>query len=50
MAVAMGMISMGLGESVTVPVADKNYLVDGQQAVKWDTPEALALFASLGGA
>ena len=49
MAVAMGMISMGLGESVTVPVADKNYLVDGQQAVKWDTPEALALFASLGG-
>ena len=49
MAAAMGMISMGLGESVTVPVADKNYLVDGQQAVKWDTPAALALFESLGG-
>jgi LCP family protein required for cell wall assembly len=49
MGMAMGMISMGLGESVTVPVAEKNYLVDGQQAVKWDTPAALALFESIGG-
>ena len=48
MGMAMGMISMGWGESTTVPIADDNYWVDGQQAVKWDTPAALALFESLG--
>ena len=49
MAMAMGMISMGWGESTAVPIADKSYWVNGQQAVKWDTPVALELFDSLGG-
>jgi hypothetical protein len=43
------MISMGWGESMTVPIQSENYWVGGQQAVKWDTPAALALFDSLGG-
>jgi LCP family protein required for cell wall assembly len=49
MAMAMGMISMGWGESTAVPIQDDNYWVNGQQAVKWDTPAALELFRSLGG-
>jgi LCP family protein required for cell wall assembly len=49
MAMAMGMISMGWGESTTVPISSDSYWVNGQQAVKWDTPAALALFDSIGG-
>lgn len=49
MGMAMGMISMGWGESTTVPIESDDYWVNGQQAVKWDTPAALALFDSLGG-
>lgn len=49
MAMAMGMIAMGWGESTAVPIADESYWVNGQQAVKWDTPAALELFDSLGG-
>ena len=39
LAVAMGMISMGMGDATTVPTVDGSYYVGGQDAVKWDTPE-----------
>ena len=47
LAVALGMISMERGESTSVPIETDAYWVGGQQAVKWDTPKALALFDSL---
>lgn len=50
MALALGMISAGLGEQTTVPIESDSYWVDGQQAVKWDTPKALEMFAGIGGA
>ncbi len=50
MALALGMISAGLGEQTTVPVESDSYWVNGQQAVKWDTPKALEMFAGIGGA
>jgi LCP family protein required for cell wall assembly len=49
MAFALGMISAGMGEQVTVPVESDSYWVGGQQAVKWNTPKALELFDSIGG-
>lgn len=49
MALAMGMISAGMGESTAVPIETDAYWVGGQQAVKWDTPKALELFRSIGG-
>jgi LCP family protein required for cell wall assembly len=49
MALAMGMISAGMGEQTTVPIESDSYWVGGQQAVKWDTPKALELFDSVGG-
>ncbi|HPE13373.1 MAG: LCP family protein [Actinobacteria bacterium] len=47
LAVAMGMISMGMGDATTVPTVDGSYYVGGQDAVKWDTPRALELFNSI---
>lgn len=47
LALAMGMISVGLGESTTVPTVEGTYWADGQAAVKWDTPKALELFNSV---
>ena len=47
LAVAMGMISMGMGQSTTVPTVEGGYYVAGQDAVKWDTPKALELFNSI---
>lgn len=44
---AMGMISMGMGEAVTVPTEDGTYFAGGEAAVKWDTPKALKLFNSI---
>jgi LCP family protein required for cell wall assembly len=44
---AMAMISLGLGESRTVPTVAGTYFVGGQAAVKWDTPRALKLFDSI---
>jgi LCP family protein required for cell wall assembly len=45
--IAMGMISMGIGEATTVPTIEGSYYVGGQDAVKWDTPKALDLFNSI---
>lgn len=45
--IAMGMISLGLGNATTVPTVDGTYFVGGQEAVKWDTPKALELFNSI---
>jgi LCP family protein required for cell wall assembly len=47
LALAMGMVSLGMGEATTVPTVEGTYYVGGQQAVKWDTPKALDLFNSL---
>jgi len=47
LAMAMGMISMGIGEATTVPTVEGSYYVAGQDAVKWDTPKALELFNSI---
>jgi len=47
LAVALGMISMERGESTSVPIESDAFWVGGQQAVKWDTPKAIALFDSL---
>ena len=47
MAVALGRISMGSGESTSVPIESDSLWVGGQQAVKWDTPAAIELFESL---
>lgn len=47
LALAMGMISMGIGEATTVPTVEGSYYVGGQAAVKWDTPKALDLFNSI---
>ena len=47
LAMAMGMISMGVGEATTVPTVEGSYYVAGQDAVKWDTPKALELFNSI---
>jgi len=47
LALAMGMISLGVGEATTVPTVDGSYYVAGQDAVKWDTPAALELFNSI---
>lgn len=47
LAVAMGMISMGMGQSTTVPTVEGTYFVAGQDAVKWDSPKALELFNSI---
>jgi LCP family protein required for cell wall assembly len=47
LAVAMGMISMGMGQSTTVPTLAGTYNVAGQDAVKWDSPKALELFNSI---
>ncbi len=47
LAAAMGMISMGMGQSTTVPTVDGTYFVAGQDAVKWDSPKALELFNSI---
>jgi len=49
MAFAMALISAGLGEQTAVPIESDSYWVNGQQAVKWDTPRALKLFESIGG-
>ena len=49
MALAMGMISAGLGEQTSVPIESDSYWVGGQQAVKWDSPKALEMFAGIGG-
>lgn len=45
--VALGMISMGWGESTTVPTQEGSLEVAGQSALAWDTPAAQALFADL---
>lgn len=47
LAVAMGMVSLGMGSATTVPTVEGTYYVGGQEAVKWDTPQALDLFNSL---
>lgn len=47
LAVAMGMISMGMGTATTVPTVDGTYFAGGQAAVKWDSPKALELFNSI---
>lgn len=47
LAMAMGMISLGLGNATTVPTVEGTYYVGGQEAVKWDTPKALDLFNSI---
>jgi LCP family protein required for cell wall assembly len=47
LAMAMGMISMGIGTTTTVPTLDGSYYVAGQDAVKWDSPKALELFNSI---
>jgi LCP family protein required for cell wall assembly len=47
LAVAMGMIAMGMGDATTVPTEEGSYYVGGQDAVKWDTPKALDLFNSI---
>ncbi len=44
---AMGLISLGVGEATTVPTQPGSYYVGGQDAVKWDTPKALELFNSI---
>lgn len=44
---AMGMISLGWGTSTTVPTQPDSFDVDGQSALKWDSPQASALFESL---
>jgi LCP family protein required for cell wall assembly len=41
-------VSRGRGSLTTVPVADNNYRVAGQSAVRWDDAAADQLFASLG--
>ncbi|TXH44343.1 MAG: LytR family transcriptional regulator [Actinobacteria bacterium] len=45
--IAMGAIGMGWGTSVTVPTEEEPLFVDGQDALKWKSAEALALFDSL---
>lgn len=45
--VAMALISVGVGDSRTVPTVEGTYYVGGQDAVKWDTPKALKLFNSI---
>lgn len=47
LAMAMGMIAMGMGTATTVPTVEGTYYVGGQEAVKWDTPKALDLFNSI---
>lgn len=47
LAMAMGLISMGMGNATTVPTVEGTYYVGGQEAVKWDTPNALELFNSI---
>lgn len=47
LAMAMGMISMGMGTATTVPTVDGTYYVGGQEAVKWDSPKALDMFNSI---
>lgn len=47
MAGAMGMISLGLGSSTTVPTEPGAYYVNGQDALKWNTAQATELFDSL---
>lgn len=47
LAIAMGMISMGMGKATTVPTQEGTYFAGGQAAVKWDTPKALELFNSI---
>ncbi len=47
MAIALGMVSVGWGESTAVPIESESYWVGGQEAVKWDTPKALELFESI---
>ena len=47
LAIAMGMISLGMGKSTTVPTVDGTYFAGGQAAVKWDSPKALELFNSI---
>jgi hypothetical protein len=41
-------VSTGRGNLTTVPVADNNYRVNGQSAVRWDDAAAEQLFDSLG--
>jgi LCP family protein required for cell wall assembly len=45
--IAMGAIGAGWGTSVTVPTEEDPLIVDGQDALKWKTDEALALFNGL---
>ena len=45
--IALGMISMGWGESTTVPTEEGTLEVEGQSALAWDSPAARALFAEL---
>lgn len=47
LAMAMGMISLGIGNATTVPTQEGTYFVGGQAAVKWDSPRALELFHSI---
>ncbi len=47
MAFALGLISVGVGTSTTVPTEPGTYYVNGQDALKWNTSEATALFDSL---
>lgn len=44
---AMGMISLGWGDSTTVPTEPGTYRVNGQDALKWNSPEAKKLFDSV---
>lgn len=47
LALAMGMIALGAGESTTVPTEPGTFFANGTDALKWDTPKALELFNSL---
>ncbi len=49
MGFGMARIATGRGEILTVPVDESDRWEAGQSVVKWDTEEALELFASLGG-
>ena len=44
---AMVMISLGWGEATTVPTEPGNFRVSGQDALKWNSAEAKALFDSV---
>lgn len=47
MALGMAGVSLGWGTSTTVPTEPGTYRVDGQDALKWNSNEARALFNSM---